>query len=692
MGSPIIDLGVDVEEGFIYNMARENGKMAEKGNIIIINKNPQETEFLSKFCQELGSVQSASSLEEAITLLESNNCNLAIVDSGMAEYSSLKGLFKKTTSVLITGTEEENIKKILNEWPLERYLDYQILSPQVLQDSDLIRPLKRAMEHSLLKTEVEKLKKSIELLQVELKETHIEIKEIMRFVQESVVNELEKRVMIEAKYIGFQKEKRKIEKILRNLYNANDVTNLLDTVCDIKDLIQAGGITIYIIDENKKLGKFLKPLVWNDVFIIHKDFSQHIALIDDQDFAAISARYSKEINTTNLAYDRRLSKRYVEQIKPPLKNILCVPITHNSEVTGVVEVYNKTAKGKTSDEGFTREDQEILRSLSEHISIAMTKLNLIQYDALTGLLRPDPFLQKVLQKINSTSKRRQEKASCAIVMGDVDWFKNYNDRNGHEAGNRLLRELSSVLKSSVREEDLLCRYGGEEFLIFLSGINIIEEACRLTDRIRKNVEDHYFEHQEFQPRNNLTISFGVTVVPRGKINTSSPFTKEELKKIINQADMALAEAKGKSISAGGEEEKKELAKNKICAYRGMQEEGDKEIIETYLESYYAEKRRFKRYYTSTYLVYTENHSHKVTKTINLSLGGAKIISESELPAGKTLSLFLILGKKASQFESEVVYSVRSPDNSSRYCTGLRFKEISLLDRHILEDHFQTLTQ
>ena len=156
------------------------------------------------------------------------------------------------------------------------------------------------------------------------------------------------------------------------------------------------------------------------------------------------------------------------------------------------------------------------------MAIAMAKLNLIQYDPLTGLLRPEPFFEKVLQKVNALSKRRREEGSMALVMGDVDWFKAYNDRNGHEAGNKLLRELAHVLKLSIREEDLICRYGGEEFLFFLMGVKSVEEAALLTERIRKNVEDHYFELQEFQPRGNLTMSFGVTVYPRGDGEAPGP--------------------------------------------------------------------------------------------------------------------------------------------------------------------------
>jgi len=99
----------------------------------------------------------------------------------------------------------------------------------------------------------------------------------------------------------------------------------------------------------------------------------------------------------------------------------------------------------------------------------MTKLNLIQYDALTGLLRADPFFDRILQKVNSMSKRRKEEGSFAMVMGDVDWFKHYNDRNGHEAGNRTAPGAGPRLRQSVREEDLICRMAEKSSCSFWKG-------------------------------------------------------------------------------------------------------------------------------------------------------------------------------------------------------------------------------
>ncbi len=502
-----------------------------------------------------------------------------------------------------------------------------------------------------------------------------------------MIKESEKRIELEAKYLWFRREKKKLEEILKNLYIANDVTNLVDIVYDIKDLIHAGGISLYILEESEALGKYLKPLVWDDSFLPHPNFTKHVVFLDAQDFAASVGRYGHEINTSELIFDARLSKRYIERLRTPLRSILCVPLMHENQVIGVVEVYNKTNARK---KGFSEEDQQILRTLSEHIAIAITKLNLIQYDALTGLLRPDPFFEKVIQELKFPKKRREEEASYALVMADVDWFKNYNDRNGHEAGNRLLRELATILKNSTREEDWLCRYGGEEFLFFLSGIKNVEEACRITERIRKTVEEHYFEFQEYQPRNNLTMSFGLTYFIRENSQAPDTFTKADLKRLANEADQALAEAKGKHAPSLARRKKDESPpKNKVCVYfRKEPNELRKEaLIRQYREKLVEERRKYERFYTSTPIVYKMNSSHEVTKTINLSLGGARISTDLKLPLAETLELILILGSKACLLKGDVVYSEKAKGELLKYHSGIEFKDLSSEDRKNLQDYF-----
>jgi diguanylate cyclase (GGDEF)-like protein len=656
-------------------------------NILILNPLPEEIEILKKLCSQLGTVYVSTSKEETISWIEKNEIDVLVVDEAFAEYSCLKGLFHTTTSIIITGDSGNKLKQVARSWPLNYFVDYHLAPLDDKNNESLLRVLIKASEHSYLKSEINNLEKNRIGTEIKLLDAHSEIQKIKEFINNSVVKEMEKRIFVEAKYLGIKQEKQRIEKTLKKLYMANDVTSLLDIVYDIKETVRAEGISIYILDENETLGKFLKPLVWDDAFLTHPEFSKHFVLIDTDDFAAYATRQTQVINTSAIAGDKRLSRRYLEDLRFPLRDLLCVPIMHGTAAIGALEIYNKIKKGPEKIEGFSSEDQKVMVRFCEHIAIAITKLNLIQYDALTGLLRPDAFFDKAIQKLRLGRKRLYEGSSFAMVMGDVDWFKNYNDRNGHEAGNKLLRELASVLKSSIREEDLLCRYGGEEFLFFLSGISSEEEAIGFTERIRKNIEAHYFEKQEFQPNNNLTMSFGLTFFSRERIKNWDGASKNNLKKLANEADMALAEAKGKRKSSL---EAHDILKNRVCIYIKEQLPEFQEPSESEKHRERLERRKNKRHYTSTILVYKKKDFYRVTKTINLSLGGAKIPTDSMLDTNQAFDLILILGSNACQLKGKVIYSTTAGESYSHYFSGIRFLDLPAKDRQILEDYFSSL--
>lgn len=661
-----------------------------QSKILILNENPQEIEFLNQLCGNIGTLYHTCYLKNASALFNTIDFDVLVVSSSLASYSDLKGLLKDTTSIIINGDEEDKLREIKREWPLSFFIDYHITPYKEQAKASFLRKLNTAAEHSRLKKKVENLTDYVERSEAKLKEAYSEIKEINKLIGESIIKESQRHIAIGAKYILLQREKKKIEELLKKLYKANDVISLLDIVSDIKEIVKAKGITIYILDEHETLGKYLKPLVWDDTFLSHPDFSKHIALIDSTDFASSVAREGVEINIASLTSDKRMSKRYVEQLKSPLKSILCIPIKHDKDIIGVMEVYNKVRLESLDDGGFTKEDQNVLRRLSEHISIAITKLNLIQYDPLTGVLRPDPFFDKVILKLKSHYKRREEVGSYAFVMGDVDWFKNYNDRNGHEAGNLCLRELAKVLKSSIREEDLLCRYGGEEFLFCLTGLTDVEQAFNLTERIRQNVEKHSFEYQEFQPKKNLTMSFGIAYFTKERIDSLKEITKPELTKIANEADMGLAEAK-KAMPPNlkpHEKGEKYITKNKVCIYIEKSPEQLKKMdaIPHYHEEFFKEKRRNERFYTSVLLINKQEHGPEIFNTINLSLGGARIPTETEIPPSETLDLVLVLGNTATQLKADVAYSQKVGRHHPHYYSGLKFRDLTLEDQDMLE-HF-----
>lgn len=631
-----------------------------------------------------GVVYTSPTVEKAASLLATTVFDLAVIEVVSASRHPFPELLANVPCLLISGRSEERLKEAVRDFPPERFVEYLLVSSKPEDKIRAERILNMAAEFCRLKTDVEALVRSKALTDDKLKKVYAEIKSVGSALSEGLVKELEKRVDLEARYARFRRINEKFEDIIRNLYAATDVSNLLDTVPQIQEILRAGSISLYILEDNDTLGTFLKPLVWDRSYLAHADFTRHVALLPSSDFAANVARSGEHIVLSDVTGDARFSSRY-QRLSTPLRSILCVPLKNISETIGVIEVYNKVAASSV----FTPEDIHILQGVSEHMALAMTKLNLIQYDALTGLLRPDPFFEKVTQQVEQHSKRRKEAGTFAIVMGDVDWFKHFNDRNGQEAGNRLLRDLGATMKSAIREDDLLCRYGGEEFLFFLNGVHSIEEATMLTERIRKAVEDHYFDHQEFQPRRNLTMSFGVTLFPPEQLGHH--VSKTVLKRIAAESELALAEAKGKRQAALGIDDKR-VYKNRVCAYvRDKAAVVSKtSLLKTALNKPAAEQRRHARFFTSTLCLYRENGGHKVAQTVDMSLGGARLSSESRLAPERILDLMIILGRKASPFRADVVYSEKASAQSVFFHTGLRFRDLSVNDKEILQEYFVNL--
>jgi diguanylate cyclase (GGDEF)-like protein len=105
-------------------------------------------------------------------------------------------------------------------------------------------------------------------------------------------------------------------------------------------------------------------------------------------------------------------------------------------------------------------------------------------DPLTGLANRRGGERSVASEI---SRARRQKTSLSCIFIDIDHFKRINDTFGHQAGDRLLRDLSDLLRRTLRAYDILIRWGGEEFLLILPGVNL-DQARRLAERIRAAVE------------------------------------------------------------------------------------------------------------------------------------------------------------------------------------------------------------
>lgn len=150
-------------------------------------------------------------------------------------------------------------------------------------------------------------------------------------------------------------------------------------------------------------------------------------------------------------------------------------------------------------------------------------------DELTGLASRSFFRRAANRRIE-LSEEHGTPLSC--IMLDVDDFKTYNDRHGHEAGDRALRHVARVLNEEARADDLVARYGGEEFVILVSAE--MGSAITLAERVRRRVErEGGPEHDGYLAR-RVTVSLGVAVPVEGT---------QTLDQLVRAADAAMYHSK-----------------------------------------------------------------------------------------------------------------------------------------------------
>jgi diguanylate cyclase (GGDEF)-like protein len=151
-------------------------------------------------------------------------------------------------------------------------------------------------------------------------------------------------------------------------------------------------------------------------------------------------------------------------------------------------------------------------------------------DELTGLLNYRALCEHLNREVHRSDRGN---SPLSLIMLDVDHFKNYNDQNGHDAGNDTLALLAQLVRRTVRRVDLTARYGGEEFAVILPDTTKVETS-ELAERLRVAVESYPFPHSGAQPGGRLTVSLGVATYPGDAEGSAG---------LIRGADRALYVAK-----------------------------------------------------------------------------------------------------------------------------------------------------
>jgi len=167
-------------------------------------------------------------------------------------------------------------------------------------------------------------------------------------------------------------------------------------------------------------------------------------------------------------------------------------------------------------------------------------------DGLTSLYNQTYFFD-ILESESRKSLRHG--FSFSLIMFDVDFFKNYNDHNGHMRGSGALKRIGEIMKRIFRTSDVLAKYGGDEFVVILPQTDKVG-AYLAAERFREAIESEPFPGAELQPQRKLTVSIGIASFPEHSQN------KDE---IVEKVDKALYMAK-------------ELGKNRTVIYHESLEE------------------------------------------------------------------------------------------------------------------------
>jgi diguanylate cyclase (GGDEF)-like protein len=279
------------------------------------------------------------------------------------------------------------------------------------------------------------------------------------------------------------------------------------------ELIQIFGADFScVLELDKKLGRMIVQAT-NLPEIYHEEFSL------DYGLSGIVYQTKEPLIISDFWIQGKSKSKLMESTKS--RSLIAAPIINQEEVVGVIMV----AHAKPNY--FSYDNYKLLQVIAIHIGLAMINASLhaelkrmVITDHLTGL--------HVRHYLDEQVNIQQKKDFCgSLIMVDIDRFKQINDTYGHQIGDRILTQVSEIIKTSIRPSDIGARWGGEELAIYLPQVGK-EQAYRIAERIRSRV------FHETDPR--CSVSCGVS-------DWNWEDEKISVEALFYRADMAMYRAK-----------------------------------------------------------------------------------------------------------------------------------------------------
>jgi diguanylate cyclase (GGDEF)-like protein len=486
--------------------------MEDKKNILIVEDNQDLMTLLKKYLTEQQfNIIEAENAETGLEKFDKQHPDLVLMDlmlPGMSGLEAIEHIKQKQTNdsyipvLIITAKNEVN--DIIEG--LETGADDYIVKPFHLDE--LTARINTAL----------RLKNLNDLLVKQSKQLEDANKQISRLNQS---------------LIGKNKE---LKKEIYNLHNLFEISNELHSILDLQRLVNSTLLTLvgqfscksalflYTLKQNKSYLEVIKTkgLYQKDVEGFTLDRKDMLfSYFESHPFPTLIKDLKKIIGKSTAL--KKLSDLKIEII---------TPVIIQNSIEGLICLGSRV-KNKIYHE----RELEHISILSNIISIAVANASLYleveQLSYTDGMTDLHNFRYFELRLKEEVVRHKRSNSGLSLLILDVDNFKNFNDTIGHQAGDEVLRKLAHIIRDTSRENDIVSRYGGEEFAVILPGIDR-KGASVLAERIREKIENTYFSHEEIQPIGKITVSIG---------SASMPDDAYDYKDLIYKSDTALFTAK-----------------------------------------------------------------------------------------------------------------------------------------------------
>ena len=294
----------------------------------------------------------------------------------------------------------------------------------------------------------------------------------------------------------------------RQIYNIVDLLSSINYSLDIDKILPQIMDKIMIILNPKKASLMLIDDKGGLKIKIARNISNYIIrgleLKPDKGVAGKAISLGKPILVKDISKSEHYYKIFKEDIKPLKKeSLISIPIKFLDKNLGVLNLHFKTRSKFPK----TKIEEIMLKIISQQLAGVINNCYIYLEavsDKMTKFYNHHYIIKRLQEEIYYAQKYSLH---LSLIMFDIDYFKNINDRYGHQAGDTVIMTVADITRENVRLTDILGRYGGEEFCIILPNTTL-QEASNVAERLRKKIEENkiYTLNETIK----VTCSFGVT--------------------------------------------------------------------------------------------------------------------------------------------------------------------------------------